>query len=71
MVGDFFLFGIGDNSPLEELSFVIRPVLLDIALSVLRLLTYLLINFICLGICDYLHVGNMVPASRVLAEKMK
>ena len=52
------LFGVCDDSPLEESCLLLRPVLLDVAFPVLRLRTNLLVYLIGLQVRDNLESDN-------------
>ncbi len=54
LVLDSLLFGVGDDSPLEESCLLLRPVLLDVAFPVLRLRANLLVYLIGFQVRDYL-----------------
>lgn len=56
LVTDVFLLGVGNDSPLEQFSLVVRPILLDVTLAVLHMLTHLQIYLIRLLICYYLDI---------------
>jgi hypothetical protein len=61
LVSDFILLGISDDGPLEEPSFIIKLIFVDVAFSVLRLLTYLLLYGIALLVGDHIKTSNVIP----------